>query len=73
MADQGSYGLGIVMEIDNAIFKDLTSFGKDKGFKMAVKGLWIFVCENSEDLKMDITWYPVTMFAVFIHFTVNIY
>jgi len=31
------------MEIDNAIFKDLESCGKEKFFKMAVENFWIFV------------------------------
>ena len=36
---------------------------------MAMKVLWIFVRENSENLKMDITWYPITIYVMPIHFT----
>ena len=35
------------MEIDNAIFQDLESFGKEKFFKMALKKFWIFVLAKS--------------------------
>ena len=37
-----------VMEIGNATFQDLESFGKEKFFKLVVEKFWIFVWENSE-------------------------
>ena len=37
-----------VMEIDNAIFHDLESFGKGIFFKMAMEQFWIVVWENSK-------------------------
>ena len=30
------------MEIENAIFQDLESFGKERIFKIAVEKFWIF-------------------------------
>ena len=35
------------MEIDNAIFQDVESFGKERFFKMAVEKFWIFLWEDS--------------------------
>ena len=40
---QGSYGLRKVMEIANAVFQALESFGKRGHFKMAMEKFWIFV------------------------------
>ena len=37
-----------VMEISNAIFQNLKSFGKETFFKIAMEKFWIFVCENAE-------------------------
>ena len=31
------------MEIDDAIFQDLESFGKESFFKLAMEKFWIFV------------------------------
>ena len=55
---QGSYGLWKVLErfgkvwkgleIDNAVFQDLESSGKERVFKMAMEKYWIFVWKNSE-------------------------
>ena len=36
-----------IMEIHNAIFQDLESFGKEEFFKMAVEKFWIVVWEIS--------------------------
>ena len=36
------------MEINNAIFQDLESFGKEKFFKMVLEKFWIFIWENSK-------------------------
>ena len=41
-------GFWKVMEIDNAIFLDLESFGKERFFKMAMEKFWIFIWRNSE-------------------------
>ena len=46
---QDPYGLWKVIEIENAIFQDLDSFGKERISKMALKKFWIFVWENSEN------------------------
>ena len=34
------------MEIENAIFQDLESVGKERILKMAMEMLWIFVWKN---------------------------
>ena len=39
-----------VLEIDNAIFQDLESFGKESIFKMAVEKFWIFIWKNSRNI-----------------------
>ena len=39
-----------VMEIENAIFQDLGSLGKEKVFKMAMEEFWIFVWRNSKNI-----------------------
>ena len=36
-----------VMEIDNSLFQDMESYGKERFFKMAMEKRWIFVWENS--------------------------
>ena len=36
------------MEIDNAIFQDLESFGRGKFFQMAMEKSWVFVWESSK-------------------------
>ena len=36
------------MEIDDAIFQDLESFGKEKCLKMAMEKVLIFVWKNSK-------------------------
>ena len=38
------------MEIENAIFQDLVSFGKEKIFRMAMEKFWIFVWKNSKNI-----------------------
>ena len=39
------------MEIENAIFQDLKSFGKKRGlFKMAMEKFWIFDLKNSKNI-----------------------
>ena len=38
------------MEIENAIFQDLESFGKGRIFKMAMEKFWIFVEKNSKSI-----------------------
>ena len=43
------------MDIDNAIFQDLESFGKEKFFKMAMEEFLIFVCGILKYAKRDIT------------------
>ena len=35
------------MEIDNAIFQDVESFGKERFSKMAMEKCWIFLWEDS--------------------------
>ena len=47
---QGLYGLLKVMEIENAIFTYLESFGKERIFKMAMENIWIFVWKNSKHI-----------------------
>ena len=43
------------MEIDDAIFQDLKSFGRGRFFKMAMEKLWIFVWKNCKHfLKMEV-------------------
>ena len=37
-----------VKVIDNAIFQNLESFGKDKFLEIAMEKFWIFVWENSK-------------------------
>ena len=39
-----------VIEIENAIFQDLESFGKERIFKMAVEKFWIFVWKNYRNI-----------------------
>ena len=41
--EQGLYGFWKVMEIENAVFQDLESFGKEKIFKMAMERFSIFI------------------------------
>ena len=36
------------MEIENAIFPDLDSFGKERIFEMAMEKFWMLVRKNSE-------------------------
>ena len=36
------------MEIDNAIFQDVESFGKGRFIKPAMEKLWIFVWKSSK-------------------------
>jgi len=36
------------MEIDNAIFQDLESFGKERIFKMATAKFWIFAWDDTK-------------------------
>ena len=38
------------MEIDNAIFQDLESFGKEKISKVALEKFWIFVWKNFKNV-----------------------
>ena len=40
---QDSYGFWKVMKLDNAIFQDLESFGKERLFKMVMEKLLIFI------------------------------
>ena len=40
-----------VMEIDNAIFQDLESFGNERFFKLAMEKLWTFWGEILDILK----------------------
>jgi len=37
------------MEIENAFFQDLESFGKERIFKMVIEKFWIFVWKNSKN------------------------
>ena len=46
--NQSSHGFWKAMEIDNAIFQNLESFGKEKLFKMAMEKFWIFAWANSK-------------------------
>ena len=39
-----------VMEIDDTIFQDLESFGKERIFKMAIEKFLIFVWKNSKNI-----------------------
>ena len=41
------------MEIENAIFQDMESFGKKRIFKMTIDKFWIFVSKNSKNF---LTW-----------------
>ena len=39
-----------VVEIENAIFQDLESFGKERIFKMAMARVWIFVWKSTKKI-----------------------
>ena len=47
---QDPYGFWKVVEIENSIFQDLESFGKERIFKMAMEKFWISVWENSKNI-----------------------
>ena len=50
MVRTGSGKLWKVMEIDNAIFQDLETFGKRDVFQSGYEKFWKFVWENSKNM-----------------------
>ena len=55
-----------VMEIENAIFQDLESFGKEKFFKVAMEKFWICARDNSKISRNVLE----TLYEMFVHFTI---
>ena len=60
------------MEIENAIFQDMESFGKKRIFKMTIDKFWIFVSKNSKNF---LTWIyrsvaVNTVNVMFLHFAI---